>query len=78
MFPTDAEFSDFFNRLNAKYAGPEMNRPPIEPPCHVDPIGMGRWNTDYYIHRQNGNTHEQAWAKVNKSINDILGIPTIP
>jgi hypothetical protein len=72
-FPTDAEFTDFTAKLEAKYQNPPMSRP--TGPTFVDPLGRGRWTYDYALHRQAGDTHDQAWAKVDHAINVIIGNP---
>lgn len=71
-FPTDPEFNDFSAKLDAKYRDDGLR--PAEP-TFVDALGRGRWTYDYSLHRQAGLSHQQAWDKVNRAINDIWGIP---
>ena len=74
-FPTDAEFTDFTTRLEAIYRD-EMGRPAET--THVDPLGRGRWTSDYVLHRQHGLSHNKAWAKVDAEIRQIAGLPPNP
>lgn len=74
--PPDAELTRLSERLDAKYRAPReaggLGRGPTE--TFVDPLGRARWMHDYFTHR--GTVGEaEAWRRVNRTINDIVGLP---
>jgi hypothetical protein len=71
---TDSEFQDFADRLDAVYRD-DLKRDPLE--TFVDPLGRGRWATDYYMLREDGLSHDAAFAEVKRLIYEIVGIENL-
>lgn len=63
----DADAQRFKAQLDALYLK-HQNRP-------VDDEGWCRWSSDYRIHRANGMSHDAAFAKVEREILTIWGVP---
>lgn len=77
---TDDEEQNFFERLEDRYAQPDMTpapRPSAPLPkgwryTAVDPLGEGRWGNSYFFKRQTGQPHEQATQAVIAEIDAIV------
>lgn len=69
MVPTDAEMVDFTARLEAVYRDTLGRSTEL---THVDGLGRSLWPYRYAVHRQQGLSHNKAWAKVQEAINGIV------
>jgi hypothetical protein len=70
---TDPEFEDFAANLERIYED-VLERAPRT--TYIDPLGMARWNTDYFTLRVvEGKSHADAVREVEERIREIAGKP---
>ena len=69
---TDAECTDFTEKLEAHYAGEGRY---TKRRTRVDVLGVTRWETSYVVKRQTGQSHEDATRAVLAEIDAIVGPP---
>lgn len=69
MVPTDTEMVDFTARLEALYRDTLGRSTEL---THVDALGRSLWPYRYAVHRQQGLSHNKAWAKVQAAIDAIV------
>ena len=72
---SDPEFANWIGRLEDCYKS-HLGGDKRE--VHVDPLGYGRWTTDYLTERESGRDHEQATQIVLERIHQVAGINPVP